>query len=396
MSHRRVRHLLSGALAAAVLCAMTWLPIAHAAEISFTITGSTQMYTLGALLANRYTSQNNGVQIAVNPTSSQAAFDDTCSDAGSQVGMSDVYIQDDQLRTAVCSDMINIPVAISATPAVYNLPGTYFNDRYSSDRFTLKHPVKLTAKVIADMYLCKVKMWNDPEIAQLNRGVPLPAQRIRLFNSSEPGGSGFIFSQWLALSDKEWMDTVGIGLQPQWPPCSTGQASSGNMAQAIRTTPYSFGFAGFDYAISYKLQAAALRNASGFFVFPSLNGLSAAINRALIDGFPVDFRKPFVTVKDDPASAAKGQHAFNPACFEFFLVHRNLKQHYLGGATGKAITGFLNWSISSAPNGGQAYIESIEFRKVGKATQKELAHGFIPVPEALRAAIQNQVNSITT
>jgi phosphate transport system substrate-binding protein len=385
MARSRLRHTLALVLAVLGLSVTLSIP-AYADQVQFNMTGSTQMYVLGALLAHQYMTNNSTLLIGTNATSSQFAFDNTCQ-AATEVGMSDVYIQDIQLLEPGCSAMVGIPVAISATPVVYNLPGSYFNKR-ESDGFTLKHPVKLTAQVVACIYLGQITHWNDPAIVRLNPGMKLPSAKIRAFNSSEPGGSGFVFNQWLALSDPRWMKAVGdTSLQPAWPAGSVGEPSSGAMVQAIKTTPYSIGFAGFDYAISYALQAAALQNASGYFVTPSLNGLSIAINKALQDGMPDDFRKSFVTVKDPDST----HHAFNPACFEFFLARKDLKSRY-GALRSAAVKGFLEWTIDS--NGGQKFIEQIEFRKVGKATQQELAHGFIPVPSALRAAIKHTVDSL--
>jgi len=357
--------------------------IAHAEPVLFTMTGSTQMYSLGQLMSTKYSEVNPNVTIGVDPTSSQFAFDNTC--AGStEVGMSDVYIQDSQLEQNGCGDMTGIPVAISATPLVYNLPGAYFTKK-QPNKFTLVHPVRLNAHVIAAIYMGKIVSWNDPTISRLNPGMKLPAQRIRAFNSAEPGGSGFVFNQWLALSDAKWKSTVGISLQPAWPTNgSIGQPSSGATVQAILSTPYSMGFVGFDYAISNHLQAAALQNASGVYLTPSLNGLSYAINKALQNGMPADFRKPFVTIADP--------RAFNPACFEFYVVHKDLTTRYSNPSIRRAVKDFLTWAVDS--DKGQKFIEQIEYRKIGTGTADELAHGFIPVPEALRGAIQGQVAAI--
>lgn len=384
-----------GALAALALGALTATPlsggrtlltplVAHAEPVLFTMTGSTQMYSLGQLMSTQYSVVNPSVTIGVDPTSSQFAFDNTC--AGStEVGMSDVYIQDSQLSQNSCGDMAGIPVAISATPLVYNLPGAYFTNKKKSDRFTLVHPVRLNAHVIAAIYMGKVVTWNDPAITRLNPGMKLPAQRIRAFNSAEPGGAGFVFNQWLALSDAKWKAAVGISLQPAWPTNgSIGQPSSGATVQAILSTPYSMGFVGFDYAISNHLQAAALQNASGVYLTPSLNGLSYAINKALVNGMPGDFRKPFVTIADPKA--------FNPACFEFYVVHKDLTARYSNASIRRAVKDFLGWAVDSSK--GQKFIEQIEYRKIGTGTAEELAHGFIPVPDALRGAIQGQVAAI--
>jgi len=388
MTRHYLRRAAAVALTSLALGAAVVTPRVHAAQqVQFTVTGSTQMYTLGALLANRYTSMHPDLRIDVEPSSSQSGFDTSCTN-GAVVGMSDVYIQDSQLTEPGCNDMKGVPVAVSTTTVVYNLPGKYFTAR-AADGFTLLHPVKLNAQVLADIYMGKVSRWNDREITSLNPGVKLPSKDIQAFNSSEPGGAGFIFNQWLALSVPAWNKSVGVALQPQWPATySTGESSTGAMVQAIQGAPYSIGFAGFDYAISYKLQAASLKNASGTYLTPSLNGVSLAINKALQLGFPSDFRKPFVTVPD----LNRNQHAFNPACFEFLVVHQDLTKHLPDAATRQAIKAFLEWTISSA--GGQAFIEQIEFRKVGSAGKTELAHGFVPVPEALRGAIKANVDSI--
>lgn len=384
-----LRRILSG-LGIISLGAALITPPANASGILFTIGGSTQMYTLGNLMAQKYQSAHTDINISVLPSTSQRGFDYTCSGA-TAVGMSDVYIQDNQLAETGCQDMVAIPVAVSSTPVVYNLPGAYFKalDARIGDGFTLQHPVRLTADIMAAIYSGTIRKWNDAAIARLNPGMALPAQLIRTFNSAEPGGSGFVFDQWLALSVPSWNKAVGVSMLPGWPVgFSTGTQSSGDMVQKIASTPYSIGFVGFDFAISNHLQAAALKNASGTFLTPSLNGLSKAIAYQLSNprlGMPRDFRRPFVTVP--------GADAFNPANFEFFLVHHNLKAFIPDNpARRQAIKAFLQWCV--ADTGGQQFIESIALRKVGGASKPELAHGFVPVPPEIRAVSKLLVDSI--
>ncbi len=393
---KQQRHALrrTAAAAAAALALSTALisPRVHASQITVTVTGSTQMFILGSLLATKYTSTLPGLQIGVNPTSSQTSFDDTCTGGGSQVGMSDSYIQDSQLREQPngqsCADMTGIPVAISATPAIYNLPGAYFQKRESSDHFTPVHPVKLTAQVVADIYGGNVTTWNDKAISHLNHGMRLPAHKIIVYCTSEPGGASYVFNQWLAQSVPSWNSTVGqAGLSVQWPPAATCLPSQSTMVQQVKSTPYSFGFAGFDYAIGAGVQVAALRNASGVFVTPSLNGLAAAIGAAIDNGLPEDFRKSFVLVKDPQ----KGGHAFNPASFEFFIVHKMLDVHGVSPQVASNIKSFLVWDVSNS--GGQAYIAQLNFRDV---TNHRIKVGDIPVPDSLRAYIQKTAGDLVT
>ena len=57
--------------------------------------------------------------------------------------------------------MLQFPIAFGAITISYNLPG-------------VKAGLKLDGKTAADIFLGKVKKWNDPEITALNPGVTPP------------------------------------------------------------------------------------------------------------------------------------------------------------------------------------------------------------------------------
>ena len=176
---------------------------------------------------------------------------------------------------------------------------------------------------------------------------------------------------------------------PNWPAnVSIGEANSGAMVNDVKTTPYSLGFMGFDYAITNHLQAAALQNASGQFLTPSLSGISLAIGtelqKHLLAG---DFRTSFVDVA--------GAGAFNPADFEFFVVHRDLAAKNMPFSAGvrQAIKQFLVWSESDSVGkilGGQQYIQSIEL----VPDSNKLAHGFVPVPPEIQQVAIGMIKTI--
>ena len=58
--------------------------------------------------------------------------------------------------------MAQFPIAFGAITVSYNLPG-------------VKSGLKLDGKTLADIFLGKVKKWNDPEIKALNPGMSLPS-----------------------------------------------------------------------------------------------------------------------------------------------------------------------------------------------------------------------------
>src|ERR1017187_10836650 len=84
----------------------------------------------------------------------------------------------------------NIPTVLGAVVPVYNIPGESQTLNFSGD-------------VIADIYLGKIKMWNDPRIAKDNPGVNLPAKGILPVYRSDGSGTTFIFTDYLSKRSEE-------------------------------------------------------------------------------------------------------------------------------------------------------------------------------------------------
>ena len=51
--------------------------------------------------------------------------------------------------------------------------------------------LRFTGQLLADIYLGKVKNWDDPAIAALNPGVKLPDRAITLIHRSDGSGQAF-------------------------------------------------------------------------------------------------------------------------------------------------------------------------------------------------------------
>ena len=64
------------------------------------------------------------------------------------------------------SGLVQFPTVIGGDVAVVNIKGV------SSER------LRLTGEALGDIYLGKIKKWNEPAIANLNPGVQLPTPRI--------------------------------------------------------------------------------------------------------------------------------------------------------------------------------------------------------------------------
>jgi ABC-type phosphate transport system substrate-binding protein len=353
-------HILRAAAACALIGVLLSCPtrVTRADSVTLTIAGAGDVaVSLVAPMVARYESSHPGIAFHVYPTTSEEGIRGACQPWAFHysIGISDSYLYGSQISTSVqspgggpsqgdCSDLIDIPIGLSSAPVVYNLPGAYFNAR-AADGVTLLHPLRLTAQIVASIYLGAITQWNDRTIAGLNPGAPLPAQPIRALHDTEPNGVGSVFSEWLARSDPRWQGKVGITPDPKWPGRASPQYYSiGKVSQAVEYTPYTLGYTTLAGVEERKLQGAALLNAGGKYVAPLASGAVAAARGALIAGFPSDFRRSFV-LSTDPA-------AFDPSYFVYFIVNRDLRRQSSDAATRTAIKDFLTWAVSAS--GGQA------------------------------------------
>src|SRR5215510_5900159 len=73
--------------------------------------------------------------------------------------------------------LVQFPAIMGGVVPVYNLKGVAAG------------AIKLNGAVLGDIYLGKVKTWNDPAIAKLNSGVALPNQAISVVHRSDGSGT---------------------------------------------------------------------------------------------------------------------------------------------------------------------------------------------------------------
>jgi phosphate transport system substrate-binding protein len=160
------------------------------------------------------------------------------------------------------SPAVQIPMFLGAITVSYNLPG-------------VKTGLKLEGKTISDIYLGKIKTWNDPEIAALNPGVTLPSTAITVIHRSDSSGTTAGFTGFLAAVDPEFKSKVGEGKDVQWP-TGTGAKGNAGVAGAVQQTTGAVGYVEQAYALQHNFTYAAVKNRAGNFVAPTLASTSAA------------------------------------------------------------------------------------------------------------------------
>jgi len=200
--------------------------------------------------------------------------------AASDMPLSDARLS--QLTTKIQ----HFPTVLGAVVPIYNLPGTV-------------RPLKFEPQVLAEIYLGKIKRWNDPRIRASNHGVNLPDSEIMVVHRSDGSGTTYVWSDFLSKVSPEWKATVGTGSELKWP-VGTGAEHSEGVAVAVHERPNSIGYVEMVFALEHQLSFGAVRNAAGVFVRADLASVTAAATSAAANMTP-DFR---VSITDAPGGGS--------------------------------------------------------------------------------------------
>lgn len=220
--------------------------------------GSTWVYPLLAKWSAAY-QQSNGIEVNYQSIGSGGGIAQI--KAGTVAfGASDMPLKPEDLSS---SGLIQFPTAVAGEDLVYNLPGIQAEQ------------IVLSGQLVADIYLGKVKKWNDPAITKLNSGLKLPDMNITVVHRSDGSGTTFTFCDYLSKVSQEWKDKVGANTSVAWP---TGVGGKGNegVASYVQRIPGSIGYVEYAYILESHLPDARMVNSDGKIVSPSLQGFQDA------------------------------------------------------------------------------------------------------------------------
>ncbi|AWH20941.1 phosphate ABC transporter substrate-binding protein PstS [Stenotrophomonas sp. ZAC14D2_NAIMI4_6] len=175
-------------------------------------------------------------------------------------GSSDKPLSSDELAQA---GLAQFPSAIGGVVPVVNIEGLEAGK------------LRLTGALLADIFLGKVKTWNDPAIAAANPGVTLPDGKITIVHRSDGSGTTFNFSNYLSKVSPEWKTKVGEGTSVQWPDGVGGKGNEG-VASYVKQIKGSIGYVELAYALQNAMPYTALQNAAGTWVQPNAETFAAA------------------------------------------------------------------------------------------------------------------------
>jgi phosphate transport system substrate-binding protein len=242
---------------------------------------------------------------------------------------------------------LTLPFTIGTVTLAFNLPDI--------------SELRLTGEVLAEIYLGTITRWNHAQLRDLNPGVALPDRPIVVAHRSDGSGTTYVFTDYLSKVSPRWREQVGSATSVAWP---TGIGGNGNegVAGAIRNNPYSIGYIELSYVASVGLPTAAVRNAAGSFVQPSLEGGTAAA-AAAVDNLPAGHERWTEVSFTDPP----GADSYPISSFSYFFIYEELDR--LGDMTrdrAEAVVRWIEWAVTD----GQRYNNDVQNAAVPESVRR--------------------------
>ena len=251
---------------------------------------------------------------------------------------SDAPMSNEQFALAGGPDKaMHIPWVMGGVVMAYNLPG-------------VTQQLKLTGPVIADIYLLKIKNWNDPAITALNPGVNLPSSPIVVVHRSDSSGTSDIFTDFLSKTSDPWKAGPGRNGLPNWPGGLGAQGNDG-VTNQVKTLTGAIGYIEYSFAKNNQLPNALIKNKAGNFVDATAANVADAADSLIATSIPADLR---YSITDAP-----GANSYPISGTSWALVYVDQPN----AAKGKALAYFIWW----ATHEGQQYPEGLYYAPLPKS-----------------------------
>ncbi|WP_427310220.1 phosphate ABC transporter substrate-binding protein PstS [Cupriavidus sp. H39] len=232
-------------------------------------------------------------------------------------GASDAPLKDEELNK---QGLVQFPTVIGGVVPVINLQGVKPGE------------LTITGEVLANIYLGKIKKWDDPAIKALNPQAKLPSQDILPVRRADGSGTTFIFTNYLSKVSADWKSTVGEGTTVNWPGGGTGGKGNEGVAAFVQRLNGAIGYVEYAYAKQNKMTHLNMKNASGAVVKPGDDAFKAAAAGA-------DWSKSYYQILTNQS----GKDAWPIAGATFILVHKNQDKP----AQGAEVLKFFDWAYKN-------------------------------------------------
>jgi phosphate transport system substrate-binding protein len=222
--------------------------------------GSTFQLTFQQQAIQSFKSVQSGMTVNYNGVGSGTGRTDLASNVVQFAG-SDSPIPSDEASSFKGKKVLYFPILIGPITMSYNLTGI--------------SGLKLTPKVIAEIFSGKITKWDDPAIASINSGVKLPSEPITLAVRSDSSGTTANFSLFLqTAAASDW--SLGTSSTIKWPSGARAGDGNGGVAQIIKSTPGAIGYVDYTDAKAAGLSYASVQNKTGSYIASSTTAASAS------------------------------------------------------------------------------------------------------------------------
>lgn len=213
-------------------------------------------------------------------------------------GASDEPLRAEELKN---NELLQFPMIMGAIVPIINIGGVRNGE------------LKLTPELLADIFLGKIKKWNDRRIMMVNPDLRLPEQEITVAHRADGSGTTWIFTNYLSKVSTEWQTTIGNDKSVSW---VTGIGARGNqgVAAIVKKISGSIGYVEYAYAFRDKMNCVQLQNKAGRFVAPTMDTFRSTAANATWDE-----SQGFYMVLTDQA----GDNSWPIMGVSYILVHRN-------------------------------------------------------------------------
>ena len=256
-------------------------------------------------------------------------------------GASDMPLKPEELDK---SGLVQFPAIIGGIVPVVNIEGV------------APGALKFTGPVLADIYLGKIKSWDDKAITALNPGVKLPADPITVVRRSDGSGTTFNFTDYLSKVSPEWKEKVGSNTAVAWPEGVGGKGNEG-VSSYVQRIKGSIGYVEYAYAKKNNMAYALVQNKDGQYPKPDNDTFQAAAAYADWKNAPGYYQ----IITNSP-----GKDSWPIAATSFILMHKTQEKP----ANAQEVLKFFDWSFKN----GQKMAEELDY---------------VPLPAALVSQIES-------
>ena len=244
-----------------------------------------------------------------------------------------------------------IPAAIGGVVLAYNVKG-------------VKAGLKLTREVYVDIFLGRIKTWDDPRIKAINPDLPLPREAILPVVRLDGSGTTYAFTNHLAAISQAWKQGPGVGRSVGWPGDAMQARGNDGVAGRIKISEGAIGYVEYGFAQRLGLPMAHLENRAGRFAAPEASRI-AKVFETSVDQMPADLRQYI----PDPA----GEEAYPIVTYSWLVLYGAYPHPY--EANGRALKAFVHYCLTQ----GQADSEAL---------------GYVPLPGPVAELAQKALASV--